>query len=582
MGIKTPFLRNFLLIAIISVILGWISLNFFTKYQIERFFANEIQNRITETLRQRATEAIPEDAFKGNNYLKYRTEFTNFEKNITYPIPSVVSVYNKSGLAIYSNNDSIVGKQFTNPSLDNALEGKKIVSLSASNLNFFKSGFGNEEIDAYIPIYYGNSKATEGIIHLTFPLSHVVQNMNPFLSEIWIVSAIGISFLFSILFLFFRKASKAFVDNNRVLEERTNALKISKDQDEAILESVDEGLIMVNKNFQVITFNPKAEKMTGYDDLSIVFRHYRNILDLRDEDGKKLKEDYLKNALEQGIVIRKNSRDEVYLKNKDGKTIPISLIAAPIYNQKEGLIVGAVMTFIDASKEKELDKVKDEFVYVIAHEMGNPIFTVNGYLTMLLEGTFGKLTQKTKDSIKSALSANEQLSSLVADLLEMIRSESGQLKFDLEPCDINATVRDVVGSLRLKAKEKKIEIHFEEKKLPKVTSNPAKLKEVLTNLIDNAIKYSDPGKDITVSLDRVEDKVVANIKDNGFGMAEEEVTHLFEKFYRVPNEKASKISGTGLGLFIVKQLINKMGGEIWVGSEKGKGSTFSFSLKISG
>jgi len=198
---------------------------------------------------------------------------------------------------------------------------------------------------------------------------------------------------------------------------------------------------------------------------------------------------------------------------------------------------------------------------------------------MILEGTFGKISAKVKKIIEEAIAINKQLSSLVQDLLEVIRSESGQLKFALEPVKIDEIIKEEIKDLSIKANEKKIKLIYDERKLPQVIGNPQKLKEVIINLIDNAIKYSKDKTKIIVNHEITKDTIITNVIDNGIGMTEEEKKHLFEKFYRIQNEETKNIPGTGLGLFIVKTLIRKMNGDIWVESKRGEGSTFSFSLK---
>ncbi len=356
-------------------------------------------------------------------------------------------------------------------------------------------------------------------------------------------------------------------------------MKLEQDQDEAIMQSMGEGLIVVNKDGQILLYNPKVESITGYTSQEVTFRHYRNFIDLRDKNGRKLNEDYIKTAMKQGLVVRKTHREDIFIKNKNNKLIPVSIAIAPIFS-KEAKIRGLVFNIHDARTEKELDKVKDGFVYVVAHELGNPIFTVDGYLSMILDGNMGKINGKVKDSLLNAQIVNKHLANLVADLLEVIRSESGKMQIELEQIDINDVAKEVIKSLSLKAKKKHIELEYEEIKNIEVIANRDKLREVLTNLIDNAIKYSPEKRKIIINHDKTKDMLTTNITDEGFGMTRSEKENLFEKFYRVKNDETKNIPVTGLGLFIVKTLIEKMGGDIKVESAKDKGSTFSFELKI--
>lgn len=230
---------------------------------------------------------------------------------------------------------------------------------------------------------------------------------------------------------------------------------------------------------------------------------------------------------------------------------------------------------------KRLQELKDEFVFIAAHELRAPTTVIKGYVSMLLEGDGGPLSQVMKDYLGQAQKANERLLKLVEDLLEVARSEAGRIAVELTPLDIREPTKAVMEELKPLAGEKQISLVYNPPaKLPQVSGNSDRIKEVLVNLVNNAIKYTQNGGRVEVVLQEQAGEVIARIQDNGFGMSAEAQKKLFEKFYRVKTDKTQNIQGTGLGLFIVKQLVEKMGGRIWVESEEGKGSTFSFSLPI--
>jgi signal transduction histidine kinase len=229
---------------------------------------------------------------------------------------------------------------------------------------------------------------------------------------------------------------------------------------------------------------------------------------------------------------------------------------------------------------RDIQKLKDEFVFIAAHELRAPVTVIRGYLSMALGGDFGQLSAELESVLRKVNNVNEQLVQLVNDLLTMAQAEAGRTTIHLDKVDLVKVTEQIVDTLKAWAQTAQIKLIYE--KPPhslEVMADENKLTEILNNFGSNAIKYNRPEGTVTIRHEERGDEIVTMIQDNGFGLSQEELPHLFEKFYRAKNDDTKKIQGTGLGLFIVKQLIEKMGGKVWVESERGKGSTFSFSLK---
>ncbi len=229
---------------------------------------------------------------------------------------------------------------------------------------------------------------------------------------------------------------------------------------------------------------------------------------------------------------------------------------------------------------KQLQELKDEFVFIAAHELRTPVAAIKGYLSMLMDGSVGVIDDAAKGFIKKVMNANQRLIQLVNDLLQVARSEAGKLTIQVAATDVAEPIQSTLDELAPLAKEKSITMNYEPKDAAKVMADPVRLKEVLVNLVGNAIKYSGNGGSVIVSHEVQDKNLVVHVADTGFGITKAAQARLFEKFYRVQTEKTREITGTGLGLFIVKQIIEKMNGKIWVDSEEGKGSVFSFSLPL--
>ncbi len=230
----------------------------------------------------------------------------------------------------------------------------------------------------------------------------------------------------------------------------------------------------------------------------------------------------------------------------------------------------------------ENQKLKDEFVFIAAHELRTPVTAIKGYLSMILENSFGQVPEKIKSPLEITNAANQRLVQLVQDLLEVARSDAGRMQIKLLPLVIGEQIKTVIKELDSLAGQKNIKINYQSELSDKmVLADDYKLKEILVNLIGNAIKYTLTDGGIEISHEITKDNfLITHIKDHGIGISNENLAKLFSKFYRVESEQTAKIEGTGLGLFICKQIIERMEGQIMAESELGQGSTFSFSLKL--
>ncbi|MDZ4260086.1 MAG: HAMP domain-containing sensor histidine kinase, partial [Candidatus Sungbacteria bacterium] len=230
---------------------------------------------------------------------------------------------------------------------------------------------------------------------------------------------------------------------------------------------------------------------------------------------------------------------------------------------------------------KRLAELRDEFVFIAAHELRSPVTVVKGYLSMLLEEEASALTAKAKEYVGNIKNANDRLAQLVNDLLEVARSEAGRIAIEVKSVDMAESVSMAVEEIRPLASEKSITLQYDiPRDLPPVMADSSRIKEVIINLVSNAIKYSPQGASVTVSHEVKDKELITHVKDTGYGIGREAQAKLFEKFYRVRTEATINITGTGLGLFIIKELVTKMNGTIWFESEEKKGSTFSFSLPL--
>jgi two-component system phosphate regulon sensor histidine kinase PhoR len=239
---------------------------------------------------------------------------------------------------------------------------------------------------------------------------------------------------------------------------------------------------------------------------------------------------------------------------------------------------GAVLVFHDISELKRLEEIRKDFVANVSHELRTPISSIKGYAETLLDG---KAEDKAtvKDFLEMIHEDANRLASLIDDLLDLSRLESGRMEMDFEPLEILPIARRCFNVLRRSADDKSIAIKIDVPSgLAKVRGNEKLLAQVFLNLLDNAIKYTAPGGVITIHASPEDGAVRVDISDTGMGISEKDLPRIFERFYRVDKARSRESGGTGLGLSIVKHIIQAHDGQIRVQSKPGIGSTFSFSI----
>ena len=229
---------------------------------------------------------------------------------------------------------------------------------------------------------------------------------------------------------------------------------------------------------------------------------------------------------------------------------------------------------------KRLQELRDEFVFIAAHELRSPVTVVRGYVSLLLEGDAGPISDQARDFLTKIDTSQQRLAQLVNDLLDVARSEAGRIAIEVAALDMQEPIRISLEELKPLADKKKIMLSYNPQNAVRVLADSSRVKEIVVNLVGNAIKYSPEGATVAVRHEVRGKEMVTHITDTGYGISKDAQGKMFEKFYRVKTEKTAHIQGTGLGLFIVKQVIEKMNGTIWLESEEGKGTTFSFSLPL--
>ncbi len=245
---------------------------------------------------------------------------------------------------------------------------------------------------------------------------------------------------------------------------------------------------------------------------------------------------------------------------------------------RDGVADGAVLVFHDITDIRRLETIRRDFVANVSHELRTPLANIKGYGETLLEGAIDD-KENAHDFLRIIYSESDRLAKLVDDLLELARLESGKTDLLLKACRIDEIYNWVVTGLKIQAMDKSINIQCEiPADLPQVNGDSSAIAQIFLNLIENAIKYNNPGGEVIISAKDLGPFIEISVCDNGIGIPADDLPRIFERFYRVDKARSRELGGTGLGLSIVKHLVQAHGGEVSVQSQLGRGTIFRFTL----
>lgn len=362
-----------------------------------------------------------------------------------------------------------------------------------------------------------------------------------------------------------------------------------------IIDSIDDGVVLIDEQQTVRLFNPAAAKISGWKANDATGLDYKLIFKLTDEKGVPYTEekDPFSQVFAKGTAIHDN---DAILLNIDNKPVAVTISVSPLLDAKNN-VSGLVGIFRDVSQERGQEKRSADFVSTASHEMRTPVAAIEGYLALALNDRVSTIDSKAREYLEKAHESTQHLGRLFQDLLTSTKAEDGRLSDHPSVIEMSSFTEKVVEDLRFSAEKKGLHMeyvmgtHDENinanhvnpgggkvvKPLYYVHADPERIREVVTNLFDNAVKYTESGS-VSIGLTGNNDVVQLSITDTGPGIPASDIPHLFQKFYRVDSSATRTIGGTGLGLFICAKIIELYNGRIWVESTLGKGSTFYINL----
>ncbi len=374
----------------------------------------------------------------------------------------------------------------------------------------------------------------------------------------------------------------------REVRLKTEELRRSNEHIETIIENLTSGLIEYDSNFTVLRINRAAE----------------NILGVKREDvvGKKIEPKNINNEEMVSLVevsypalSEKAKKIESSASGIEGEGIGVNevavhypldrdlqVITAPVTTPEAGTRKGFIKVIRDITREKVISRSKSEFISIAAHQLRTPLSAIKWALRLVIDGDIGPVSPSQLKLLKRGYDTNEKMIILVNDLLNVARIEDGRFGYEFKEDDIVETISSLVSSASILAKERNITLKFEKPKeeIQKFVFDSNRASLALQNLVDNAIKYTQPGGVVTVRVNKKGKYVEVQVSDSGVGVPADQLNRLFSKFFRARNVLRMQTAGSGLGLFIVKNIVARHGGEIRVESKEGEGTTFYFTLPM--
>jgi PAS domain S-box-containing protein len=343
----------------------------------------------------------------------------------------------------------------------------------------------------------------------------------------------------------------------------------------AILHFSADGILTVDRSLRITDFNPAMEHLTGWSAKSVLGKPYLAVLRPTNQRGEPITERTcpLTEAFRTGepVVDR-----ELVIETRDGEHVHVGVTASAVWGAGKEPHSG-VLNVRDITRKREEEELRNTFLSVISHELQTPIAIIKGYASTLRREDVPWDKAFFNERLKAIEEESDRLSKMVANLLYASRIQAGGLQMELVPLDLPHLVANVVRKCAARSPQYEFRVRFP-RNVPPVMADRELVEEVLLNLIENAVKYSPRKRTIRIEGAVTGDEVIVSVVDAGIGISRREQEHIFERFHRVDNTAARRTQGAGLGLYICRAIVTAHGGRIWVDSELGRGSVFSFSL----
>jgi PAS domain S-box-containing protein len=346
--------------------------------------------------------------------------------------------------------------------------------------------------------------------------------------------------------------------------ELYSRVSLEKERSVAILANIADGIVAVDRDGEVVLWNSAAEEITGVPQEEAIGRTTVQILQRQLESA----EAGGGTPSGQRLISITRGGDDVWLS-----------LSEAVMRDPLGAVAGRIFAFRDISADRMVEQVKSDFVAAVSHELRTPLTSIYGFAETLLRQDVPFGEEERRIFLGYIASESERLTEIVDQLLNVARLDAGDLQVELGRIDVASVVSELVETVEESGvmNSHRFEIDLPDEPLA-AEADPDKVRQIFNILVENALRYSPGGGTVTVGARRNDDRVEVRVADEGIGIPAAERERIFRKFYRAESAARDGAAGTGLGLFIAKELVTAMGGRIWVDSTEGEGSSFLFEL----
>ncbi len=375
------------------------------------------------------------------------------------------------------------------------------------------------------------------------------------------------------------RANQAILNIMEDIEKEKNNVEILN-QDlkkfKIALDNSSEQVLIADKEARLLYANQGMKNISGYNPREVIGKTTAELWRVVEDKDKE------KEMWNTVLKKKKSYTGEFKCKHKDGHEYYVHKTISPILDENNNVSFIISIAY-DKTKEKEIDRAKTEFVSLASHQLRTPLSSINWYAEMLLAGDAGKLSDDQQNFVEEIAKGNKRMVDLVNSLLDVSRLELGTFSVEPEEMQVCDSAKSIIKELKPDIKKKSMTLNFTcEKDIPKINADPKLIRIIFQNILSNAVKYTPEKGIIDVDI-KVENKyIVIKIKDNGLGIPKSQHDQIFQKLFRADNVKSSDTEGTGLGLYLVKSIVDNSGGSIRFESEENKGTTFTIDLPLTG
>ncbi len=346
---------------------------------------------------------------------------------------------------------------------------------------------------------------------------------------------------------------------------------------EALFASIGDGVIATDGQGKITRINQVALDILRFKRSEVMHKRFPDIIQAVYDNGRLIK--VIDRPIAKAFLTGKSVSYRTTYKRKDGSLVPVQLTVSPIIFENRP--IGAVEVFRDVSLEIREEKLKSDFISIASHQLRTPLSSINIYSRMLEDGLAGDLSEQQRAFVYTILASVDRMNELIDTLLNVTRIEAGGLTVKNRQVDVSQLLQQIIAEMTPAMSEKALRLQCGIPSSPmRLETDGLLLKEIFSNLLTNAVKYTSEGGTIVVNFEVSDTDAVFSVADSGVGIPLAAQKFIFSKFFRADNVLHREVSGTGLGLYMAKLIAERLGGDVWFTSVENQGSTFYFSLPL--